>query len=69
MYKIVEPVLFRIHTIDGGDICVEGYSLEDGSCALYIEDHWERKKKTVEPVLEAGKIIGFEKVSKKKQFS
>lgn len=69
MYKIVEPVTARVilqWEADGVyDICVEGYSLEDGSQALYILDHWERKKKTVEPVLEAGKIVGFERVSKK----
>ena len=69
MLKIVEPIRARVklqwelhgvYTIDA-----EGYSLEDGSQALYIEDHWERKKQTVEPVLEAGQIIGFRKVSKK----
>ena len=69
MLRIVEPVRARVklqweadgvYTIDA-----EGYSLEDGSQALYIEDHWERKKKTVEPVLEAGEIVGFEIVSKK----
>ena len=69
MFKVKEPIRARvalhweahgIYTIDA-----EGYSLEDGSQALYIEDHWERKKKPVEPVLEAGEIIGFEKVSKK----
>ena len=69
MLKIKEPitVMVTLHWEEHGlcDIDVEGYSLEDGSQALYIEDHWERKKKTIEPVLEAGKIIGFKRVSKK----
>ena len=65
MLRIVEPVSLRIYTLEAGDICVEGYILEDGSQALYIKDHWEQKEKTVEPVLEAGEIVGFEIVSKK----
>lgn len=59
MLRIVERIDFRIHTLEDGDICVEGYTLEDGSQAVYIKDHWERNKGNIEPVLEAGEIIGF----------
>jgi len=59
MIRIVEPLSLRIYTLDHGDICVEGYELEDGSQAVYIKDHWERNKGNIEPVLEAGEIIGF----------
>lgn len=59
MIRSIEPVMLRIHTPEDGDICVEGYELEDGSQAIYIKDHWERNKGNIEPVLEAGEIIGF----------
>ena len=59
MLKIVERIDFRIYTLEDGDICVDGYELEDGSQAVYIKDHWERNKGNIEPVLEAGEIIGF----------
>lgn len=59
MIRIIEPVMLRIHTPEDGAICVEGYELEDGSQAIYIKDHWERNKGNIEPVLEAGEIIGF----------
>ncbi len=63
MLKIVEPVRARVMLAWEADgcypECVEGFILEDGSQALYIVDHWERGKDIVEPVLEAGEIIGF----------
>lgn len=59
MLRIIEPVMLRIHTPEDGAICVEGYTLEDGSQAVYIKDHWERDNGNIEPVLEAGEIIGF----------
>lgn len=63
MLKIVEPIRARVMIAWEANgyypECVEGFILEDGSQALYILDHWERKKNIVEPVLEAGEIIGF----------
>ena len=64
MLKIKEPGGDRVMLAWEADGCypadVEGFILEDGSQALFILDHWERKKDIVELVLEAGEIIGFD---------
>ncbi len=59
MYKVLEPLSFRVYTLEAGDICVEGYKLADDREVMYLNGKWvDFKDREYTPVT-IERIIGF----------